>query len=142
MKRTIALTLTVVVAIVGTAFAAGVGGAGVRYSGRTSQHLPIALVVNARGLVSGKYLANYYCVRANGSTVRALRQPTTVGRSSFGRARHIDYRLTLGGGADTDQAHVVATVSGAKITGFLDEAYVNRFGILCHTGKISFSASR
>jgi len=139
MRRVAALTFVAVAAIVGTAFAAG--SAGVRYSGRTAQHLSMTLVLNTRGLVSGKYLANYYCAHPSGSTGRALRQPTTLGSSGFVRAHHIDDRETFGVGANADQAHIVATVSGAKITGWFTEAYVNRFGILCHSGKISFSAS-
>jgi hypothetical protein len=139
MKRMVALTFVAVVAVVGTAFAAG--GAKITYSGRTAQHLSITLVLNARGLVSGKYLANYFCARPNGSTVRALKQPTTLGTSGYVRPHHIDYRLTLGGGADADEAHVVATVSGVKVTGWFTEAYINRFGILCHSGKVTFSAS-
>jgi hypothetical protein len=137
MKRIVALAFVAVIAVVGTAFAAGAA----TYSGRTRQHLSITLVLNASGLVSGKYLANYFCVRPNGSTIRALKQPTSLGTSHFVRAGHIDYRLTLGGGADADEAHVVATVSGTKITGWFNEAYINRFGILCHSGKVTFSAS-
>ena len=137
MNRSVALTFVALVAVAGTAFAAGVGGT---YSGRTGQHLSISLVLNAHGLVSGKYLANYTCLHPNGSTGRAVRQPTTLGSSAFVRPRHIDDRETFAVGADADEAHVVATVSGAKITGWFTEAYVNRFGILCHSGKVFFSA--
>lgn len=112
MKRAFALTVATMVAVAGMAVAAGVGvaGVGVRYSGQTSQPLPITLVLNASGLISGKYLANYYCVRPNGLSIRAVRQPTTLGPSSFGRARHIDYRQTVGGGTNEDQTQIVATV--------------------------------
>jgi hypothetical protein len=144
MKRTVALTLIALIMIVATAFAAGApaSGIGVKYSGRTRQHLPITLVLDSRGLISGKYLANYYCVHANGSIGQARRQPTTLGRSRFVRPGHIDYRQTTGAGATADQAHVVASVSGAKITGVFNEAYINRYGSLCHSGKVSFSARR
>jgi hypothetical protein len=142
MKRRFALTVVAAIAVVGTAAAGvGVGGVKMSYRGRTNQHLPIALAIDGSGLISGKYLANYICIRPNGSTARALRQPTTLGRSRFVHARHIDYRETFGGGADEDQTHVVATVSGSKVTGSFNEAYDNRFGILCHSGDVSFSLS-
>jgi hypothetical protein len=143
MKRRFAITVAASIAVVCTAAAGvGVGGVKASFSGRTNQHLPIALSINGRGLVSGKYLANYTCLRPDGSTVRAMRQPTTLGQSRFVHARHIDYRETFGAGADEDQTHVVATVSGSKVTGSFNEAYDNRFGILCHSGDVSFSLSR
>jgi hypothetical protein len=142
MERRFALTVAAALAVVGTAAAGvGVGAVKTSYSGRTNQHLPITLAINGHGLISGKYLANYICLRPNGSTVRAMRQPTTLGQSRFVHARHIDYRETFGGGADEDQTHVVATVSGSKVTGSFNEAYDNRFGILCHSGDVSFSLS-
>lgn len=137
MKRTLAIAVAALLAVVGTAFAAGLAGT---YKGKTRQGLGITLTITGKGLSSASYTANYKCRRRNGTSGHSSAQPTKLGSSRFkGRGRINTNQSTTDG---SDRTHLVARISGKRISGYFNETYRNNAGTVCHSGNVSFSAKR